>query len=198
MTGFETAIPELMHGMFEVGFAGSIWLVQTIVLLATLLIITRNTSDWGQLLLPSMIGWNYFGVVFPNIFYILAVMIFVISTLSVNIVTKVISAGMQNVGEVFTRSGRTKRKFERMNIQEEMEKRKDQMVSYDLRRKKDIRELQKQYAETLKEEDTATKVLLKKLKRDEEIQKEKEEKEKKEKWNPVRSRFTKRRYEYEL
>lgn len=95
MSGIETGVELIIQSLFNTNFAGQNWLMMLIVIMGTLIIITRVPKDWATLTLPVMVGWEYFGVNIPYTFYTIGVIIFVINVLSL----KVISGALSGIGE---------------------------------------------------------------------------------------------------
>lgn len=71
---------------------GSTMITSIILIMVTLLIITRDRERWGQIALPVAIGWHISGIT-PHIFvYIITAIIFVITCLSFKTTATIMSA----------------------------------------------------------------------------------------------------------
>lgn len=119
--GFEDAIDLLETIFFRTEFAGMTWLFHIILILGTLLIITRVWKDWATLTLPVMVGWKYFGVNISYVFFTIATIMFVIDVMSI----KVLSGALSGIGDAIShytgnisRSTRAKRSLKRMEIKD--------------------------------------------------------------------------------
>lgn len=127
--GLNGAITLIENVIFNVSFAGQFWINQFAVLIASLLIITRRTSDWATLLLPVLVGWQTFGLHFNWFFYAIASAMFVINVLSIDTISNAISGIQENFGYVKSRGGiRGARRYgkikdtkRRLDIKSEME-----------------------------------------------------------------------------
>lgn len=88
---------ELGTQLFETFLAdtlpfGSELITSSILVMLTLLIITRDRERWGQIALPVVIGWQVAGIR-PHIFlYIITAIIFVVTNLSFRTTATIISA----------------------------------------------------------------------------------------------------------
>lgn len=142
MAGLETAVDFLSNIHFNTTMFGQSWLMYMIIIVATLLIITRKWSDFGELALPVMVGWRYFGMPVPSTFFLIGILTFVISTMSFKMITGAfegISAGisaLRDVGRFRAERSLKKEKYanRRIEIREEMEKLKDYASGEEKRR----------------------------------------------------------------
>lgn len=91
------------------------------IITASLLLITRNWQDWGELALPVMVGWKYFGMPIPTVFLVIGTITFVISILSMKVITGALSSTGDKLIE-WRMKGRTGRQMQRINVREGMEK----------------------------------------------------------------------------
>lgn len=134
------AIDTIMNAMFNNSFAGQTWIMYLIVIMGSLMLITRKFQDWATLALPIMIGWKYFGVDIPLVFLVTGAVIFIVDILSL----RMIGGAFSGLGEFASKEGRIRGKIRRLNVQEEMEKYKyrlenkeDEAISRDLLRKRE-------------------------------------------------------------
>lgn len=139
----ETGINWLMTAFFESAFAGQQWIMFATIIGASLVMITREWSDWGVLLLPVLVGWKYFGMPVPVIFFVIASILFVVSTLSTKIITGSLSALGEQIGETTWKRRKIGKMKSAMNIREEMTKLKKKEEIYGAT-KGDLERLRKQ------------------------------------------------------
>lgn len=115
---------------FKTAFAGQFWIMQLVIILATLIIITRKFSDWKELALPVMIGWMYFGMKMNWMFYAIATIMFVMSTVSTKMIEGAIGSVSQSISNIIDYGGLKKIRENRnlkvnkrkLDIRTEMEK----------------------------------------------------------------------------
>lgn len=173
MAGLEVAITYIENILFRELFVGQSWIMYLTIILATLLIITRNWEDYGALLLPVLVGWKYFGMPVPYSFMMGAGILFIINALSLKMITGALSSSGEKLIETYEKYGslRTakehrarKRQEERINIKEEMEKikmRRGELPSYLTKGKLESREkiqLNRDEIEALKVRQTIRKI----------------------------------------
>lgn len=124
----ETAISLFETIFLKTAFAGQFWLMQWTIILASLLIITRKTSEWRTLLLPIMVGWRYFGMNMNWMFYTLASILFVVDGLSLKMLESALTSAVNEFRYIRQRGGlrgtyregSLKKQKERMDIKEQM------------------------------------------------------------------------------
>ena len=106
--GLDTGINLIEDVFFKTAFNEQTWLMYIIIIVASMVLITRKWSDYATLALPMLIGWGYFGMNIPFIFYAVASVIFVIDALSVEVISGAFT-GLKGVvprtREVFGRRG---------------------------------------------------------------------------------------------
>lgn len=129
MAGLETAINLLSDIHFNTTMFGQNWLMYITIIFATLMIITRKWSDWGTLLLPVLVGWEYFGMPIPTTFFIVGTIIFVVDIMSLKVITGAFE-GIVTTGKLIrskrfrqeAQLSRAKWQNRRIDIKEEMER----------------------------------------------------------------------------
>lgn len=93
--GLEIPIRDLTNILFNTGFVGQNWIAMLFVIVATLLIITRRIEEWKTLALPVLVGWYYFGMDVPQVFFTIAIILFILDVISL----KMITSGISVIGE---------------------------------------------------------------------------------------------------
>lgn len=144
--GIETGIALLEQIFFFTSFVNQYWIAQLTIVVATMAIITRKLGDWKQLGLPVMVGWQYFGMYFPWVFYVIASLVFVVDIMSLKAVEGALGAVRDNLGMVgdyvagrknYKGYGRLKRETRRMDIKEEIARLQEKQ-NPELKRRRDI------------------------------------------------------------
>lgn len=100
--GLDTAINEIINEMFNTTFVGQDWIMYLIVIIASMIMVTRVWNHWEIIALPIMTGWKYFGLQIPTVFFVIGAILFVIGTLS----TKVLSGALVGMEEIITKRGK--------------------------------------------------------------------------------------------
>jgi len=98
--GLETGITLLEQIFLFTSFVNQYWIGQIVVIFATMALITRKLGDWKTLALPVMVGWKYFGMQIPWVFYVIGILVFVIDVMSMKAVEGVLGAVRDNLGMV--------------------------------------------------------------------------------------------------
>lgn len=133
MVGIETGISVLETIFFNSTFAGQSWIMVLTLLFASMLIITREWSDWGELALPVLVGWSYFGIVVPTTFMVIATIIFTLNIFSLKIISGALSSSVEKISEI----GQKKKYGIPMDIKNEMKRvQKEMGISGDKRKVK--------------------------------------------------------------
>ncbi len=144
--GLETGITLLEQIFLFTSFVNQYWIGQIVVIFATMALITRKLGDWKTLALPVMVGWKYFGMQIPWVFYVIGILVFVIDVMSMKAIEGALGAVRDNLGMVgdyfanrssYKGKGRLKRDARRMDIREEI-KRLQEKRDPELKRKRDI------------------------------------------------------------
>lgn len=147
MPGFETAITLLENVFFNTNFAGQEWIAYLIFIMASLVIITRLWKDWAALALPILIGWQYFGARIPSVFFVIAGIIFVINTLSTDVITGALSGGINLRRPLEQRRSKAERRAEKIEIAYTKKINKDQAL-IKLMKERDRRRFEKRKSYT--------------------------------------------------
>lgn len=129
-TGLDIGIGLLETIFFKTSFAGQYWIGQLVIIVATLALITRRTSDWKTLALPVMVGWKYFGMNMNWMFYAVAGIMFVVDAMSIQMIQSAIGAVSETIGYTRARGGirgarregKLRTEKQRMDIKAEMQK----------------------------------------------------------------------------
>lgn len=146
MAGIETGIAIFEQVFFYTSFLSQYWISQLVIIVASMAIVTRKLNDWKVLALPMMIGWQYFGMFIPWIFYVIATLVFVVEVMSMRAVEGALGAvrdGLGIIGEYATNRGsykgygRLKREAKRMDIKEEIQ-RLQEKKDPELKRRREI------------------------------------------------------------
>lgn len=80
-------------------FFGSEYIITGVILIMTLAIITRDIDDWKILFLPVYIGWMQMGMHMSYAFFIIALVLFVLESLSMKAMSSVITGVMSSFGK---------------------------------------------------------------------------------------------------
>lgn len=81
------------------GFSGTLLVMQTIILIGTLVYMTRDVNNWKIMALPVIVGYHLSGLIsFNFVFYLISGVIFVIESLSRSEFGRVIGAIDNTIG----------------------------------------------------------------------------------------------------
>lgn len=137
--GLETAITILENIFFSTSFTGQVWLMKALIIVGTLVFITRDTKSWMSLALPVMIGWEYFGMNVPIAYMLIAGIIMVVDALSLDTMGSSLGGLADGIGKLATRKGRAEMRYERMDIRKEMQRKEDELTKAKMNRDPTIR-----------------------------------------------------------
>lgn len=94
-TNVTVAWSEISDAFHGTSFLGAQAVLGAFVILLTLILITRNTNRWKQLLLPVAIGWSVVGLEISIIIYIIGAILMAIDALTPQTMSNVMRAVTQ-------------------------------------------------------------------------------------------------------
>lgn len=79
--GISDAITLLTSSFGNTAIFGEKWILGLVIIAVTCLMITREYTKWGALILPVMVGWRISGIYFSPMIFLLAAVTFTITAL---------------------------------------------------------------------------------------------------------------------
>lgn len=109
-TDFTTGLALIKDVFTNTTVFGQLWIIPMLVVILTLVIITRDIKQWKIMALPVMIAWHIIGLKQSMPFFILAVFFFVIELLSTETAGNLLDVAIQHATGGKVNLGETKHK----------------------------------------------------------------------------------------